>query len=217
MTDPMHPTVSMPDHLRAAAVAARGFMPTDEGDGLWQAGLEAAASVPGRPFLEIGSYCGKSAIWLGGAAREGDTVLFALDHHRGSEENQAGWDHHEPDLIDAELGLMDTLPIFRRTVFEAGLEANVVALVGDSPTVARFWTTPLSLLFIDGGHGSEPAHRDYERWTPLVAPGGTLCIHDVFPDPADGGRPPHEIYVRALGDGFVERRAIGSLRVLTRA
>ena len=206
----------MPDDLRAAAVAARGFMPTEEGDGLWDAGCEAAAAVPGAPFLEVGSYCGKSSIWLGGAARATETILFALDHHRGSEENQAGWEWHEPDLVDPAVGLMDTLPIFRRTVFEAGLEGSVVAVVGDSPTGGRGWRTPLALLFIDGGHGTEPAHRDYELWTPHVAPGGTLCIHDVFPDPADGGRPPYEIYLRALDDGFAERRAIGSLRVLTR-
>jgi len=111
---------------------------------------------------------------------------------------------------------MDTLPHFRRTIFDAGLEQNVVALVGDSPAIGRFWATPLAMLFIDGGHGREPAHLDYEVWTPWVAPGGTLCIHDVFPDPADGGRPPYEIYLRALEDGFVERRTVGSLRVLTR-
>ena len=207
---------AMPPALLDAAIAARGFMPTDEGNGLWKAALEAAAAVPGAPFLEIGSYCGKSSLWLGGAAQANGTVLFALDHHRGSEENQAGWDHHEADLVDPEIGRMDTLPRFRRTVYDAGLEDSVVALVGDSPTVGRFWTTPLALLFIDGGHGHDPAHADYERWTPHVARGGTLCIHDVFPDPADGGRPPYEIYLRALDDGFVERRAVGSLRVLTR-
>lgn len=209
-------TTELPAHLRAAAVAARGFMPTDEGDALWEAGVEATRAVPDAPFLEIGSYCGKSSVWLGAAAQTGGVVLFALDHHRGSEENQAGWEHHEPDLVDAEIGRMDTLPRFRRTVFDAGIEGSVVAVVGDSPTVGRFWTTPLALLFIDGGHGTEPAHRDYELWTPHVAPGGTLCIHDVFPDPAEGGRPPYEIYLRALADGFTERRAVGSLRVLTR-
>ena len=202
--------------LLRAAVAARGFMPTDEGNGLFDAAIEAGMAVPGGPFLEIGSYCGKSSVWLGAAAQASATVLFALDHHRGSEENQAGWDHHESDLVDPEIGRMDTLPHFRRTIFAAGLEESVVAVVGDSPTVGRFWTTPLALLFIDGGHGTEPAHRDYEQWTPHVAAGGTLCIHDVFPDPADGGRPPYEIYLRALQDGFTDRRAIGSLRVLTR-
>ena len=168
-------------------------------------------------MLEIGSYCGKSAVYLGTGARERHTVLYALDHHRGSEENQPGWEWHEPDLVDPEVGRIDTLPQFRRTIFDADLESSVVALVGDSPTVGRHWTTPLSLLFIDGGHGSEPAHRDYELWTPHVEPGGLLAIHDVFPDPADGGRPPHEIYLRALeSSAFVEERAVGSLRLLRR-
>jgi MMP 1-O-methyltransferase len=205
----------MDAQLRAAAEAARGFMPPDEGLALH----EAAATVPagGSPLLEIGSYCGKSALYLGAAAAARDTILFALDHHRGSEENQPGWEYHEPDLVDPEVGRMDTLPHFRRTVHDAGLEGVVVAVVGDSPTVARHWTTPLALLFIDGGHGPEPAHRDYELWTPHVEPGGLLLIHDVFPDPADGGRPPYEICCRALESGrFTEDRAVGSLRVLRR-
>src|SRR3954454_13514363 len=146
--------------VRAAAIAARGFMPTEEGDALFVAGTDAAAAVPGAPFLEIGSYCGKSSVWLGAAARGAGTVLFALDHHRGSEENQPGWEWHEPDLVDPDVGRMDTLPRFRRAVHDADLEGTVIAVVADSPTLGRYWPTPLALLFIDGGHGTEPAHRD---------------------------------------------------------
>jgi MMP 1-O-methyltransferase len=204
----------MDPELQAAAEAARGFMPADEGLALHRAGLAAE----GGPLLEVGSYCGKSAIYLGAAARALDTVLFAVDHHRGSEENQAGWEWHEPDLVDPEIDKMDTLPVFRRTIHDAGLEGTVVAVVADSPTLARHWTTPLGLLFIDGGHGTEPAHRDYETWVPHVAPGGILAIHDVFPDPADGGRPPYEIYLRAIESrAFTELGATGSLRVLRRS
>jgi predicted O-methyltransferase YrrM len=192
----------MDDLVRTAAEAARGFMPPDEGLALFRAGVEATRAVPGAPLLEVGSYCGKSSIYLGAAAQEGDTVLVAIDHHRGSEENQPGWEWHEPDLVDPELGVMDTLPWFR-----------------DSPTVARFWSTPCALVFIDGGHGEEPAALDYELWTPHVAPGGLLAIHDVFPDPAEGGRPPYErIYLPALQSGrFTEVDSVGSLRVLRRS
>jgi predicted O-methyltransferase YrrM len=203
--------------LRAAAEAARGFMPPDEGLALHDAAVAAAAGAAG-PFLEVGSYCGKSSVYLGAAARAAGRVLFAVDHHRGSEENQAGWDFHEPDLVDPAVGRMDTLPTFRRTVFEAGVEDVVVAVVGQSPGVAANWSTPLAFLFIDGGHGVEPARADFAGWTPHVAPGGTLAIHDVFPDPADGGRPPYEdIYLPALAAGFEEISATGSLRVLRRA
>ena len=189
-------------------------MPDDEGEALYQAVLDV--DVAG-PLLEVGSYCGKSAIYLGSAAELTGRLLYALDHHRGSEENQAGWEHHEPDLVDDQIGRMDTLPVFRRTIYDAGLEGTVVALVGDSPSIAASWHTPLAFLFIDGGHGHEPAHRDYEGWVPKLVIGGTLAIHDVFPDPADGGRPPYEIYRRAIESGaFEETSDQGSLRVLRR-
>lgn len=190
-------------------------MPPHEGEALYQAAVTTAVA---GPLLEVGSYCGKSAVYLGAAARDLGRVLFSVDHHRGSEENQAGWEFHEPDLVDPAIGRMDTLPTFRRTVYEAGLERDVVAVVGDSPVVAAYWGAPLALLFIDGGHGVEPARLDYEGWTPHVALGGRLVIHDVFPDPADGGRPPYEqVYLPALASGlFEESAAVGSLRVLER-
>ncbi len=204
----------MDPELLAHAEAARGFMPVDEGLALHDAALGVTTD---GPFLEVGSYCGKSAVYIGAAARRMDRVLFALDHHRGSEENQAGWQHHEPDLIDPEIAKMDTLPRFRRTIHDAGLEGTVVALVGDSPTVGKAWATPLALLFIDGGHGHEPAHHDYEIWVPHLVVGGRLLIHDVFPDPARGGRPPYEIYRRAIdSDSFREIGVTGSLRILER-
>ena len=199
---------------RAFAEAARGFMPPDEGLTLHEAACGLAVD---GPLLEVGSYCGKSSVYLGDAAQSQGRILFALDHHRGSEENQPGWEWHEPDLVDPEVGLIDTLPHFRRTVHGAGLESWVVALVGDSVAIAQNWSTPLAFLFIDGGHGVEPAHADYDNWVPHLAVGGRLAIHDVFPDPADGGRPPYEIYCRAMDSGaFVETAVTGSLRVLTR-
>ncbi len=201
--------------LRRLAEAARGFMPAAEGLALHHAA--SALDVPG-PLLEVGSYCGKSSIYVGSAARDQGRLLFAVDHHRGSEENQTGWAWHEPDLVDPAIGKMDTLPWFRRTMYDAGLEGSVVAVVGDSPSVARAWRTPLAFLFIDGGHGAEPARLDYELWTPHVQAGGVLCIHDVFEDPQEGGRAPYEqIYAPALRSGlFEEERAVGSLRVLRR-
>ncbi len=202
-----------PPHLLAAARAAKGFMPDDEGEFLHAQAVTAASR---GPLLEVGSYCGKSTVYLGAAALTAGSTVFAVDHHRGSEENQAGWEHHDPTLVDPGTGLMDTLPVFRRTVHDAGLEGVVVAVVGRSATVARHWRTPLALVFIDGGHGEDPAHSDYESWAPWVDEEGLLLIHDVFPDPADGGRPPYEIYRRALSDCFTEVGVCGSMRALRR-
>jgi MMP 1-O-methyltransferase len=204
----------MDARLLEVARAAKGFMPDDEGLALHAAGREAAAV---GPLLEIGSYCGKSAVYLGAAARGGGTVLFSVDHHRGSEENQAGWEHHDAEVVDAATGRMDTLPFFRRTIEQAGLEHAVVAVVGDSPTIAAHWRTPLGLVFVDGGHALDVALADYEAWSPHVAAGGLLVFHDVFEDPRDGGQAPFEVWKRALASGdFTPVSTTGSLRVLRR-
>ncbi|MFD4396062.1 class I SAM-dependent methyltransferase [Kitasatospora sp. NPDC058397] len=199
----------------AAFEAATGFMPVDEGLALYAAAVTAARRT-GLPLLEIGTYCGRSAVLLAAAAREAGTTALTVDHHRGSEEQQPGWEYHDPTLVDPEVGLMDTLPRFRRTLHAAGLEEHVVALVGRSPRIAALWGRPLALVFIDGGHTDEHATGDYEGWAPHLAPDGLLVVHDVFPDPADGGQAPYRVYLRALAEGFEEVSVTGSLRVLRR-
>ena len=198
--------------LAAAARTAIGFMPEDEGMALYEAGLEGARV---GPLLEVGSYCGKSAIYLGAAARHAGVTLYSIDHHRGSEEHQPGEQYFDPRLYDEERGRVDTWPEFQRTIAGAGLDDVVEGIVGDSPEIAATWQFPLGLVFVDGGHSATAAHADYEGWAPHVAPGGLLVIHDVFEDPADGGRPPYEIWRRALTERrFVEAGATGTLRVL---
>ncbi|WP_265692787.1 class I SAM-dependent methyltransferase [Streptomyces griseolus] len=167
------------------------------------AATEAAAL--GLPLLEVGTYCGRSTILLADAARA------------AGEQQQPGWEYHDPSLVDPEVGLTDTLPSFRRTLRRAGLEQHVVALVGRSPQVAAVWGGRLGFVFIDGGHTDEHATADYEGWAPKLAEGGLLAVHDVFPDPADGGQAPYRIYRRALESGaFTEISATDSLRVLRR-
>lgn len=194
--------------------SVKGFLDPEEGAALHATAL---AQAPRGACLEVGSYCGKSALYLGAAVQQADGVLFAVDHHRGSEENQPGWEWHDADLWDDRAGALDSLPSFRETLRRAGLEEHVVPVVGRSATVARWWRTPLALLFIDGGHTMEAALADWRGWLPHLMPGGVLAIHDVFPDPTDGGRPPHEIYLLALASGlFVEEQAVKSLRLLRR-
>ena len=200
--------------LLRAAEAAPGFMPLPEGLALFDA---AAEYCPRGPVLEVGSYCGKSTIYLAAAAREAGQLVVTVDHHRGSEEHQPGWEYHDPALVDPAVGRLDTLPALRATLAAVGLEDNVIVIVGRSADVARLWGAPLGLVFIDGGHTEAAAITDYEGWAPWVARGGALAIHDVFPDPADGGQAPYLIYRRALACGaFTEIRAEGSLRLLER-
>ncbi|MYV56171.1 class I SAM-dependent methyltransferase [Streptomyces sp. SID3212] len=199
----------------AAFESAKGFMPVHEGLALHAAAVEAGAL--GLPLLEVGTYCGRSTILLAAAARAAGTVAVTVDHHRGSEEQQPGWEYHDPSVVDPDLGLMDTLPAFRRTLHRAGLEDHVIAVVGRSPQVAAVWGRPLGLVFVDGGHTDAHANGDYEGWAPHLAEGGLLVIHDVFPDPADGGQAPYRVYRRALSSGaFTEVSVTDSLRVLRR-
>jgi len=209
----------MPADLLAHARAAKGWMPDDEGLLLHRL---ARTQLDLGPVLEVGSYCGKSAVYLGAAALAAggppDAVVFTVDHHRGSEEIQPGWEHHDPDVVDPSTGRMDSLPFLRRTLAEAGLEGVVIPVVGASATVAAHWRTPLSMLFIDGGHAEDSAQADYSGWGRWLVPGGALAIHDVFERPEDGGQAPYHVWQRALASGcFEDSECVGSLRVLTRS
>jgi predicted O-methyltransferase YrrM len=199
--------------LLQAAEAATGFMPPAEGLALYEAALAAGPGV----LVEIGTYCGKSTLYLASAARQTGAAVVTVDHHRGSEENQAGWEYHDTTLVDPASGRLDTLPQLRRNLESAQVEDVVVAIVGRSEQVGRIWSTPAAMLFLDGGHTEEQARADYEAWWRHVAPGGLLAIHDVFPDPAAGGQAPFHVLERAVKEGaFTETRAVGSLRVLRR-
>ena len=206
--------MSRREELLALAERVKGFMPSDEGRALHDIAL---AHSTGGTWLEVGAWCGKSAVFLGAAARERDSVLYSLDHHHGSLENQRGWEYFDEELVDPLDGRLNTLPAWQRTIAAAQLEEVVIGLVGPSLIIAAHFEQPLDLLFIDGGHAREVAWADYRAWTPKVVRGGSLLIHDVFADPADGGRPPYEIYRAALESGeFRERGHQGSLRWLER-
>jgi MMP 1-O-methyltransferase len=191
-----------------------GFMPADEGRALYDAAVTYLGDGVG---VEIGTYCGKSTVMLGAAAQQTGGALYTIDHHHGSEEHQPGWEYHDTSMVDEVTGLFDTLPTLRHTLDAAGLDDHVVAVVGKSSVVARSWRTPLQFLFIDGGHTDAAAQQDFDGWARWVAVGGALVIHDVFPDPNDGGQAPYRVYRRALDTGaFREVSAIGSMRVLER-
>jgi predicted O-methyltransferase YrrM len=191
----------------------KGFLRHEEGMALY---AQALARASFGLCIEIGSYCGKSTVYLGAACKEAGGLLVAVDHHRGSEENQPGEEYFDPDLADPSGG-MSSLAHFRDTLARAGLEDCVVPVLTRSELAAQTVAGPVSFLFIDGGHSMAAALADYRNWAPRVMTGGTLAIHDVFPNPADGGRPPFEIYKLALGSGlFEEIGAVHSLRLLRR-
>lgn len=200
----------------AIALSCKGFLDDDEGLRLHEL---ARAHAQLGPVLEIGSYCGKSSVYLGAGVKEAGGTLICVDHHRGSEEHQRGEQYHDPDLFDSEAERMDTLYELRRTLRWAELEDCALLLVASSQQAARVWRAPLGMVFIDGGHSHAQAHADYDGWARWVAPGGILAIHDLFPDPADGGQAPIEIYRKALSSGIFEAlsstKTLGVLRRLS--
>ncbi|MET0386547.1 MAG: class I SAM-dependent methyltransferase [Polyangiales bacterium] len=203
----------MQARLLDVARDCKGYL--DEAEGLR---LFELAREYGRrgPILEVGSYCGKSSVYLGAGAQEAGSYVVCVDHHRGSEEHQPGEEYHDPSLYDAEVGRMDTLRELRRNLLRAGLEDVCVPFVTRSVTASKLWSTPLGMVFIDGGHSFETAFSDYDSWHGKVAPGGVLAIHDLFPDPATGGQAPIEIYRKGLGSGLFEAlettKTLGVLR-----
>jgi predicted O-methyltransferase YrrM len=192
----------------------KGFLDREEGRRLYQVALEASRL---GPCLEIGSYCGKSTLYIGTACKKSNSTLFAVDHHSGSEEQQPGEGYFDPETYDIRHGRMDTLPLFRRTLIEGGLLDTVVPVLAQSAVAARQWATPLGMVFIDGGHTFAAAFTDYTAWAGHILPGGYLVIHDIFEDPAAGGQAPHYIYKMAAASGlFAVLPMTGTLGVLNR-
>jgi predicted O-methyltransferase YrrM len=203
---------SLSPQLAAVAEATKGFLPADEGQALLAAALSASLGT----WLEVGTYCGRSTVHLGSAARDVGAQLVTLDHHRGSEENQPGWEWHDASLVDPHTGRLETLPHLRHTLWDAGLDDVVSVVVGTTQQVAGWWASPLTLLFLDGNHTEEVAQHDYAAFAPHLVAGGLLLVHDVFERPEDGGRPPWNVFQRALREGFEPVSETGSLRVLRR-
>ncbi len=190
------------DSLHKLADQVKGFLDPQEGARLYEVACKAA---PKGPCLEIGSYCGKSTIYLGSACQAHQSVLFSIDHHRGSEEQQPGEAYFDPELFDARTYRIDTLGHFRQTLQKAELEDAVVPIVSTSALAAKAWRTPLSLVFIDGGHAFETVLADYTFWAKHLMPTGYLLIHDIFDDPAEGGQAPYQIYQKALASGAFQQ------------
>ena len=192
----------------------KGFLSETEGLALNQLALQVSHL---GPVLEVGSYCGKSTVFLGKGCLQRESLVIAIDHHRGSEEHQPGESYHDADLLDCKGTGIDTFSAFRRTLELAGLQETVIPIVASSQQVARFWSTPLSLVFIDGGHSPEMALFDCRAWSRHIVPGGFLAVHDIFADPAEGGQGPYQALQTIYESGDWTRcQQVESLGILQR-
>ena len=147
--------------------------------------------------LEIGTYCGKSALNFSEVAKGVNGLIYTIDHHTGSEEHQRGEEYHDSELFDERLKKFNTLPEFLKNLKSKKMAKFIIPIIDKSQNASNFFSEKISLLFIDGGHSFETALRDYNAWKDKICADGFLVIHDVFPNPKDGGRPPYEIYTLA--------------------
>jgi len=208
----LNPKGKMALNLPANINHVKGFLDPEEGEALYFSSLIYTAN---GHAIEIGSYCGKSAVYIGSAAKENNNKLYSVDHHKGSEEQQPGEEYFDPDLVDSSGEGIDTLPHFLETIRKFQLENTVMPVVSSSEEAYQDLRGNFSFVFIDGGHSEEASQKDYSLWSKRLIIGGLMAIHDVFPDPDDGGRPPYNIYMKALNSGkFEEIEAIKSLRFL---
>ena len=199
---------------KAKASKIKGFLDDREADQLYKLALSASEK---GPCLEIGSYCGKSALYIGSACKINRSVLFSIDHHCGSEEQQPGEAYFDPDLLDRETGKIDTLRLFRKTISNFNLEDAVIPVIGRSAIIGQAWQTPLSFIFIDGSHAYDSVLADYQIWSKHLIAGGCLVFHDIFSDPAKGGQAPYHVYQIALASGLYEEMPmVESMGILKR-
>lgn len=194
--------------------ALKGFLAHDEGEALYHLAIHAC---PLGPCLEVGSYCGKSTVYLGSACQTQSTTLYAVDHHRGSEEHQLGEAYHDPDLFNQQEQCMDSFPSFQKTLTAFNLLDTVVPIVTTSQLVARHWVAPLGMVFIDGGHSHSMALEDCQHWSKHITVGGILAIHDIFPNPEEGGQGPFLAMQAVLEERQFEHvETVRSLGILKR-
>jgi MMP 1-O-methyltransferase len=206
----------VPREITRLANSVKGFLSEQEGVKLYELAFAAASR---GPCLEIGSYCGKSALFLAAGCRaRGKFILFSVDHHSGSEEQQRGEEYFDLELYDAVLDRVDTLPHFLTTIRRAGLTDWIIPIIGNSAQVARNWGgSNLGLVFIDGGHSKTCVEDDFKFWGTRVVPNGWVCFHDIYPDPVDGGQAPFVVFEKASSERTWRFDGLfGSLGVLQR-
>jgi predicted O-methyltransferase YrrM len=184
------------EDVRRTASAVEGWLSDDQGRALHA----AAAATTGRgAIVEIGSWQGRSTIWLASGARQAGQRVVAIDPHAGS--------HEDPSAR--------TFDIFRTNLERAGLAGQVEVMVMTSADAARKVEGPLELLFVDGDHSLEGAARDADLWLPRVLPGGGVMLHDVA---TSGYAGPRRIFQRRIcwSPQFHRIRRVGSMGIAVR-
>ena len=183
---------------QTATIAERvdGWLSERQGRELFRAALACA----GRgAIVEIGSWKGRSTVWLAAAARRAGTIVYAVDRHEASREDPTARTYDD----------------FRRNLTAAGLLDHVRPLVMSSREAERILEGPVGVLFIDGDHSDAGAQEDFTLWLPRLAPGAALLCHDVSTASYSGPRRMFQRLVCRSAE-FDAVRRVGSMMVARR-
>jgi MMP 1-O-methyltransferase len=152
-----------PDDVDRILVQVDGWLGPDEGRLLYRLAAEAD---PAGAIVEIGSWHGRSTIWLAAGAQSGRGArVTAIDPHIGTNLRPEG---------------ATTEQILRRNLADAEVAELVDVVAATSEHVAATWTRPVSLLWIDGDHSYESVKKDFELWEPFLMPEAAVALHDTF-------------------------------------
>lgn len=192
----------------------KGFLDLNEGIALYK---EVKRVSKNNFCVEIGSYCGKSACFIGQACKENGSLLITIDHHEGSEEQQLGELYFDPEVYDEKLGRVNTLPLLKKNIAKFNLDNVVKPLVMDSISASRIVDNNADLIFIDGSHTFESAESDYELWKNKIRKGGILAIHDIYDSEEEGGQAPNKVFKQSLRENFALIKRVKSLVLLQKS
>jgi len=123
-------------------------------------------------IVEVGSWKGKSTIWLASGSKKGKkAIVYAIDPHIGSPE------HHKM------FGKVWTFEEFKKNIKKAGVDDIIVPMVKKSEEAAKNFDKPVGLAFIDGAHEYDMVALDYSLWFPKMVDGGVMAFHDTILSP----------------------------------
>lgn len=155
------------DSIKEMVKDVEGWLTKREGEFLYR----MAREVSGKgAIVEIGSFKGKSTIYLAWGAKDGSRAkVYAIDPHAGTESYKE-W-----------LGVGETWAFdeFLKNIEVAGVDDIVVPIVKTSQEAAESWDEPVELIFIDGDHEYKSVETDFKMWFPHLTLGGVMAFHDT--------------------------------------
>lgn len=122
-------------------------------------------------IVEIGSWMGKSTLWLLAGSQAGNKIrVYSIDHHIGDDE------------IHRHYGKIWTYNKFKENIQKSGFWHLILPLVMTSKEASQIIDESISLLFIDGCHEYESVLEDYNLWYPKIITEGIIAFHDYRPE-----------------------------------